>query len=910
MASVSLTEAQQIKLAAISNGGGLNSAVVKLGLDPIDDNVVDNPIDKWLIYLRDNPDVKAKINSQDQRWVRNANGYISESKKSYAHKYDYEVGGLDPKDYTNASAAEYGRFLTAYRAAHHYKSHGQSEGREVAVVDPDLGSKYEQIAKALETYELDKDEARRAMFSKYSGLSGFNEWNRITDQFRNAVEDVSGKSMDEYTANFLMSQATNEVAEFTRNWKEYKVGNSSKPSFPSVFRNFTTETDTAFTYDGEVDEVTDLTTPYDFNGRSRYLAETLRNEYDRKGYGVESEEYVQEKYLNDTGWTIDPKLGYLYVTDNGDDKGKWTYAADYGWLFLHNSALDEDRLETGGWVWTEKTGWMQPIVNSSGKMFWAMADKDQNGSQNWMYIEKGSLPESNKYYVLDDNKEWVDVGYQSTEFLKDSIDLVADPKAYVESGNEITDEMKTKLSSSGEYNGQEALSDALRYVSLGISGRAASESSSNGADSLADVGDSGSTGSSSATGSIFDPNEDSGDVPTPISYNDFSGDLESQAFDYYEQKLNELAREHRYKGRDAGLIESLLKRSEVYRDMMDSLGGSDNADAQRLIDSMVESAAAVNAERGNMAGALDMFDERGGGMLDPRMSLDEKLAIRGAKPSKYADLVDVENGDAEYVGQIIRNPDYDPNLSYYFEYRNPQTGELETRAFRPDMPGKQPFMQNQERLIDMSNAVISDHMDKLSSRGDDGLTDYERQLDQTVNKLKSEGLLADKGGDDLYTREGIKQLNYIFGDDEDSYLGEMNQFNNMNKFLRESKNYYDNLSTQKQLDDVQKVRTAIEDTAPIENARLRGADRLRLARFGGGSTTPANNIRTTGSTLFENNIRPKTSAQNIDSVTGLGKTYTQDQINAAGIQGGVANAPKMSDELKNNKFAKNLVLPG
>ena len=160
-------------------------------------------------------------------------------------------------------------------------------------------------------------------------------------------------------------------------------------------------------------------------------------------------------------------------------------------------------------------------------------------------------------------------------------------------------------------------------------------------------------------------------IPTRISYDDGGNYYDPEGYLASQRaKPNDLARDLSYEGYDQGLIMKLIKGTEVYKDMMDwATGREDQVAVEGLIDDMVEQVAEVNARKGNIATNLDMFDARGGAMLDPRMTLEEKLAIRTAKPSRPATQADVDAGLAEQVGQIIRNPDYDPSLSYYFEYR-------------------------------------------------------------------------------------------------------------------------------------------------------------------------------------------------------------------------------------------------
>jgi hypothetical protein len=408
-------------------------------------------------------------------------------------------------------------------------------------------------------------------------------------------------------------------------------------------------------------------------------------------------------------------------------------------------------------------------------------------------------------------------------------------------------------------------------------------------------------------------------IPTRISYDDDGAFYDpDQVLTQKRKQLNEIARDLSYEGWDQGLIMGFLKKTEVYKDLMDwATGREDVAAAEGLVDDIVEQVAEVNARKGNIATNLDMFDARGAAMLDPRMTLEDKLAIRVAKPSRAATQSDVDAGLAEEVGQIIRNPDYDENLSYYFEYLNPETGELETRAFRPDMPGKQTFMQEQERLIDGSKSIINQQLDDLLNplKEYGGKSKYQASVDKQMDALREKGIIAG-GVDDLdteedeslglYTREGMNALNYIYGDDEDSQQGMMEDYNEMKGSLRDQQNYLGAMDAQRDLDISSKLRTAMEDLDPVERSRDRAMDRVRLARFGGGVVSAdKGGIREQGG-LFEKQLDPKLGFKDLSEVTGLGDTYTQNEIDVAGIGKGLDGMPQPSNEIKQSQFYKNI----
>jgi hypothetical protein len=341
----------------------------------------------------------------------------------------------------------------------------------------------------------------------------------------------------------------------------------------------------------------------------------------------------------------------------------------------------------------------------------------------------------------------------------------------------------------------------------------------------------------------------------------------------------------------------------------------DKAEARVLMDEIVESVAEANAQKHNIAGSLDMFDSSGAGMLDPRMTLDQKRQIRSAKPSRLSTQADVDAGLATSVGEVIDNPEYDPNLSGYFEHRNPRTGELETRAYRPDMPGKLPFAGIQEGLIDRSVMTMEDHMSHLFDPvGDTGKSKWRNAFDKQVNALKKDNIMAG-GLDDpttdvdeslgLYSNEGTAALNYVYGDDENSLKGKTDDYYDVKSHLLNQRNYLDRMDTQRDLDNSSKVRAAIGDLDPVERARDRSTDRIRLARFGGEVNADLGGISGAGG-LYESQIDPDMEFKNLDTVTGLGDTYTQDEIDMAGISQGLKGLPKASSSIKQNQYYNNI----
>jgi hypothetical protein len=898
------TDAEKLKIAAITGGeGGLSVLTAKLGLEPIPDDAVENELQRWIKYIESDPGIRNM--AYNNRDTDGTYCFACAAKKNEFERTN-KYGPIDANDYRVNGGIDTGTW-SALKAAvvgyGHWAEHGKREGRKIAPII-DMGAKMEEIRTALNSYELNAAQLKNQMFTRFKSLGGFNEWNRTVDRFKNAFNATKGNILDS-AAHAFVSVNPELAAGIIKKYTAHKAANNNRRRVGFVLNAeeqaaidlMMVESNGQYVLKSnyKMDEFIKKTTPYDFDKKTRFIGMT-GEEFDDKGYLKETDSYSAASDMGN--WFSHSKLGLMFRSP--DNSEGWHYSANYGWLYMDDAGVDGNYVNDG-WIWSNDTGqWMYPMVGGSGgqKLYFATNIKGKDGKTQFLYIDTGGKITNNtadNTYWIHDGSNWTNLSKDgaSPDIVKDRIDLLVDTDGFVEEGNKITDELVSVIPD-GSY-----LDDKVDDIQAQIvkSDLEYNEIMDEQFDTVArPVEYEPSSTLPSGT------DEANGQVADPISYDIDGGyGVDAAALTDYQMRLNEIARDLRYKGINEGLIPSLIKRTGLYKDLMDSLGGGDAAEAGQLLDMMVQAAAEKTAEDTNIAKNLTMFDARGGGMLDPMMNMQEKLAIRTAKPSRYATLDDVEKGYAQGVGQLIKNPDYDPSLSYYFEYRNPETGKLETRAFRPDMPGKQPFMENQERLIDGANMVIDSHLDTLLNRGEDGLSEYERKLEKTINALKAEGLIANEGLDDLYTKEGIKQLNYIFGDDEDSYTGKREDYNEMNKFLREKQNYYEGLAAKDTLDKAAKVIAAIEDTDPVSNARERAAQRMRLARFGGDIGS--------GDTLFDGSLKAKVNPVNLDNITGKGTLYTDEQLKELGIEGGLANAPTMTEALKANQYSKNLILP-
>jgi len=591
------------------------------------------------------------------------------------------------------------------------------------------------------------------MFTRFNKLEGFNEWNRLVDKFSGVFRSYQGGIADDAAHAFVSENpelTTKVLSQYETSLQEGKGFTLAMPDFIAARDSMLKDNGEQYVLKGDykMSEFNKLTTPYNFEDKSRYIGNTT-SEYTENGLRKETDSYYQAtKYPK---WFEHPTMGLMFDASksNSGSKEGWAYSAEYGWMYFDPDEWKGS--QTGNaWTWHTNTDqWMYPIVgkDASGQyqMYFATDNAAKDGKKQFIYVDTSGSASENIYYVHD-GSEWHKVNESNTprDLVRERVDLVSDTSGYLDSGKELTSELTSFVKDDSYFDN----------IIDNVVKKQKSESIAIGKEmdqdpNLARPMDEGDYVNDNLNLYLNSSGVDEAgnDIAKLISYDGANAyGVDAELLISYQDRLNKIARDLRSRGANDGMIESLIKGTDAYQDLMGFFGADDKAEAGQLVDKMVRAAAEQTAQDGNVAGNLDMFDARGGAMLDPKMSLDQKLAIRTAKPTRYATLSDVADGLAENQGQIIRNPDFDENMSYYFEYRNPETGVLETRAFRPDMPGKQPFMEQQERLIDFSKSAIVSQLDKLVNKGDDGKSDFERKLDVTMKKLKewNKGILTRK----------------------------------------------------------------------------------------------------------------------------------------------------------------------
>lgn len=856
--------------------------------------------------------------------------------------------------------------------------HGRTDGSGI-LTPTGTNLTNEQVKAAINSTELTKAQKRKMMMLRWDDM-GFNKFNNVIDNVKIATSGLYGKSIDDDAAAILVAANPDSVSKLITEFGKFRKGETYDVTGIELTGLVDNGDSFSMDSNLENLDFYKATTPYSFDQSSRYYGDSeiqngKRVETESYWSGADAPGWVShEKFgtINQgtgdrDGWNYSLSMGWFYQDEENSPDWFWSEKAGT-WMYPHQT-------DKGMFFWAKEQGedpdsgeWVYPDMNT-GKFY----DYDTGTYMDASQVKSGEIflePDSdtgNATPPASDtgNPPASDTGNPPASDTGSPSDTTnpgdmnntqpnTDQPLLGEDGNPVPDWYRDELGAyfsspespnwkmytGNDYNGwwyddpdskwnwSEDTGWMWNDPSIDknwfFSNRTQSWAYAKGeGTSTKWLNEDGSTvefpaGAPNEENEGAPPVEPGTNIPKRISYDDDGAFYDpDQVLTQKRKQLNEIARDLSYEGWDQGLIMGFLKKTEVYKDLMDwATGREDVAAAEGLVDDIVEQVAEVNARKGNIATNLDMFDARGAAMLDPRMTLEEKLAIRAAKPSRAATQSDVDAGLAEEVGQIIRNPDYDENLSYYFEYLNPETGELETRAFRPDMPGKQTFMQEQERLIDGSKKVINQQLDDLLNPLDEyeGKSKYQAAVDKQMDALRAKGIIAG-GVDDpnteedeslgLYAREGMNALNYIYGDDKDSQQGMMEDYNEMKGSLRDQQNYLGAMDAQRDLDISSKLRNAMEDLDPVERARDRAMDRVRLARFGGGVVGADNGIREQGG-LFEKQLDPKLEFKDLSKVTGLGDTYTQKEIDVAGIGDGLDNMPQPSDELKQNQFYKNI----
>ena len=801
----------------------------------------------------------------------------------------------------------------------------------------------EDIISAIDERELTMGEKRNLMLRRFPGL-GINDYNNWQTGVQAAVKGLLGKDIDEQSAALFVANDPSNAGKLRSEW----IRNGQAGDISEIDTSILVDNGATFSVSPDsVSSSKKMMTPYDFENGSKFYGEsTFIN-----GKRVENENFYSAAKV--PGWSEHPVLGSIY-SPNVEDDNSWKYSYEYGWVST------DDKNGSNWFFLKDSNTWMYPQQTENGVFFYSKEPGSAPGEGEWYY------PNSTGQLYDFETKEFFDPEELGAKFESeaDPADIMPDADTSLDtSASQINDPTSTNMSENNKWYEDEygayyytdtpgwryRYGDKLRgfFYDDPNSRFMWSEKTGwiwNDPDESGDYFYHNASGewayAKEIEGQIQEPNfvtsegqpfdftlsnEDSpneppasspgdsdSEVAKPISYANMTTSDPIAGFTQIKKELDAAARELAYEGYDQGMISGMLKELPIYKKFVRTF--SNDPERERyaaLVDDIVNQVAEVNVRKHNLATSLDFADARGLGMLDPRFSPEEKIKIRLAKPSIPATEVHVAQGLADEVGQIIKNPDYDPELSMYFEYRNPVTGELETRAHRQGMPGKAPFAAIQEGVIDSSTMAMQDQLNDLMAPTENGKSKYQNALDKQINAFRDAGIMA--GGEDdpstpeneslgLYANEGIKALNYTFGTDEDSMQGKEEDYNEMQKYLRGKTNFLSNLALKDELDKTSRFAAAQEDFDPIERARQRAVDRTRIARFGGGTTS----IRDTSKGLFEDNLKEKLAFKDLSAISGLGETYSQDEINAAGIQDGAKGMPVMSDMLKQNQYSKNI----
>ena len=945
--------------------GGINSPNPPAGFEgirfsgiPIVDGKVVTKNDSFKKWVNENEE---KIGPKLQELTNaelgikeNPNWTLGSSGNSYRDMFDSGSSGTGGKLHYMSR----GKYHTYLKARLRYAT----QAWQYASSEP---GNSEEIREALDSRELTKSEKRFLMLRNY-GSMGFNGFNKVLASTRTAIQELYGKPIDEQSvASFIANDAGN-VNLLLGEWRKKRRG--EEYSLAGIKTELLTDNGDSYSVDSsKVSAAAKAMTPYDFENGGKFFGNTEFKK--NSGVRVETGNYYSEKSA--PGWSEHSILGSVY---KGDESSTFSYSQEFGWVSLDEKNgsdwffLDKTKTwmypaanDNGIFFYSMGTGevpsegeWLYP--NNTGQLYdfktEQFYDPEELGAREFeknadpidSIGDDSSNPNSDQNQTTEnenttenpDNDMGGDNMSESSElppnyfedewgvyYKEPSINREENNWLYRATGDvrgwwyedpdsrwiwgENTGWMWAQKSTTGNYFKHEG-SDEWVYAREGNWLTSEGEAFDFDAYPKTPIEQPPRSEPGQPPGT-----EPGGEIPTPISYANQIIENPMEGLTALKKQLDDTARSLAYEGFDGGMIAGMLKGTDLYKDIMDFFSNDpEQKQYADLVDGIVQQVAEVNSQKHNVATYLDFADSRGMGMLDPRLSQQEKVKIRTAKPSRPASQADVDQGLADEVGQIIRNPDYDPELSMYFEYRNPETGELETRAHRSGMPGKAPFAQIQEGLIDSSLGTMQSHLDDLVKPTANGKSLYQNRLDKQIGALRDAGIMA--GGEDdpdtvedeslgLYANQGMQAMNYLFGDDKDSQKGKLADYNEMQKYIRGKSNFLSNLALKDELDNTSKLRTAMEDFDPIERARQRAVDRTRLARFGGGTSS----IRDTSQGLFENDIKPKVDFKDLSSISGLGDTYSNAELEAAGISGGLAAQPTMSADMKeNNQYANSI----
>lgn len=336
--------------------------------------------------------------------------------------------------------------------------------------------------------------------------------------------------------------------------------------------------------------------------------------------------------------------------------------------------------------------------------------------------------------------------------------------------------------------------------------------------------------------------------PTLLNYADDAGNVYKGVYakDAAMQRAQTFARNHPNEKWDRGLLSNAWnkifgEKSNPFIFLHDFYGGNRHLDAYKAYDDAWNSQAQLEARKMRASSLVGGLTARGAPLINPLGTPLEQAQAYLQRPFIK---------DAE--GNIIENPDYDPDVSMYFmdgdeeqawspSWALPFDWKEQEHGIRKHMKGladKQLGLYTDKipATIKDENGVEVANPDAGPNGIYAGMTHVEKQRAMNLQRAKDMNLMNDDPSKSIYGKALGDSVNYLFGDENTE-----GSFKNLNKNYLDARKYYgDQISELEDLSLADKMNRssalieALADTSGPADARKRAAERVGRAKFFGG----------------------------------------------------------------------------
>jgi len=572
------------------------------------------------------------------------------------------------------------------------------------------------------------------------------------------------------------------------------------------------------------------------------------------------------------GWEVDNYWGWIkpaLVPPKGQEDmsepGYWFYDQDDGWLYQGLDAPYDEGGKKVGWVFNGNIGdtgaWIYPMTgDENGDLTNILGDKidtkpeereNMKGRNVW-YASRGTPTKGTDSVSAG----WVEPNFEDGQIFDHSTGQWLKPNTifgkydWTGESDFIANKYREHLGHDGDAEGLAywnkrlndedgwSMEDEIDFLNAVIEAKNAAPPEEPPANEQPPAGE--------------QPPEQppAGEQPVEAFFAKY-GNLEGDAA--YTAAYNDLknaVKQYSASGLPGGLIPAIIDKTlpKVGQFFKDLFGADKGEKYAAQYDAFMQQAADSEALKSNLADTVTFARQSGLGMLPPWMDLEEQAKIYWAEPY-------LRGEDGEYLtdenGAYQVNPDYKEGYSFFYphtytdEAGNPVT---EVRTYDPSSPFDMTLADEWQTMKDVATKQFGGILDEYYTPDADGVTGMDRNIAQKKTFLEDAGLL---GEDNLMERAVKGAGDTIYGDEftEGSQAKRNKDYLEAAKYYNDVRDKYDIAGYKDLADRRATLVDTVADVSGINNARTRGGERLRQARFFGGPIGKGG--------MFENNLTPK-----------------------------------------------------